>query len=382
MRSTFGRSTGSRWSSRSGFSGFQSKQTNYTGTVQANPDVYRINDEIADVDTSITTLNSEIKQKTACFESEIKNLQAQIKEAQEQGEAELADMDDAHQQEIEDLQKQQEAELKDLQAKLDKALKTKTASLARRNDTRRIQKEAVIAQLKHQLELLRIQRDADGFSQTVTNQQDQIEEQKKELELQAQVDLLDAELGDVTAGRNEDLARVQAKIDEATRAYEARNKEQQQKIQRYRSEIALRKEQYEDELKAIKSQSEMEKTQLENALRAANDKISGLRELQNKLQDRGSQEQHVINREITELNDAIQQARQKEEEQMEEVKDQLATLRAAQREKGAIEQEVVSLREEIDQLKKENQELRKECARIDNMQYSSRISRYRSFLRH
>lgn len=338
----------------------------------------RLTEQMDDVDNAITSLSSEIRQKTACFEIEMKNIQDQIRASQQDGQYDLEEMEAGQKRELEELEKRQEAELGDLHVKLDKVLKSRSASVARRNDTKRIQKEAVIAQLKHQLELLRIQRDADGFSQTVSTQQDQIEEQKKELELQAQVELLDAEVANVTTGRNEDIARVQMKIDETTKAFEARNKDQLEKIQKYKSEIAKRKEQYDDQIKALRAQGDLERTQLENALRAANEKIAALRQLHNKLQDSGTKEHQTIQAEIAELRDAIEHAKQREEEQMEEVKEQIANYRVALRDKVAIEQEVLALREEIDQIKKQNQELRKECSRIDNMQYSSRISRYRS----
>ena len=378
MRSTSG--IDSRYGSRRSFSDTQFGQISGKPTGQANPDLVRLTEQMDDVDNAITSLGAEIRQKTARFEVEMKNIQDQIRASQACGQTDLEEMDVDHKREIETLEKQQEAELEDLHTKLDKVLKSRSASVARKNDTKRIQKEAVIAQLKHQLELMRIQRDADGFSKTVSTQQDQIEEQKKELELQAQVEILDAEVAHITTSRNDDVARVQMKIDETTKAFEARNKEQLAKIQKYKSEIAKRKEQYEDQIKALRAQGDLEKTQLENALRAANEKIASLRQLHNKLQDTGSQEHQAIQSEIAELQDAIEHAKQKEEEQMEEIKEQIADYRAAMREKVAIEQEVISLREEIDQIKKQNQEMRKECSRIDNMQYSSRISRYRSAL--
>ena len=348
--------------------------------MQANPDLARITEQMDDVDNAITSLSSEIRQKTARFEIEMKNIEEQIRQSQAVAQYDIQEMDVDHKREIDELEQRQAAELDDLHGKLDKVLKSRNASVARQNDTKRIQKEALIVQLKHQLELLRIQRDADGFSQTVSTQQDQIEEQKKELELQAQIEILDAEVSSVTNARNEDIARIQMKIDETTKAFESRNKDQVQKIQKYKSEIVKRKEQYDDQIKALRAQGDLERAQLENALRAANEKISSLRQLHNKLQDSGTKEHQTIQREISELNDAIQQAKQKEEEQMEELKEQIATMRAALRDKVTIEQEVLSLREEIDQIKRQNQELRKECSRIDNMQYSSRISRYRSSL--
>ena len=378
MRSTTG--TDSRYGSRRNMSASQLSQSTNRTFMQANPDLARITEQMDDVDNAITSLSSEIRQKTARFEIEMKNIEEQIRQSQAVAQYDIQEMDVDHKREIDELEQRQAAELDDLHGKLDKVLKSRNASVARQNDTKRIQKEALIVQLKHQLELLRIQRDADGFSQTVSTQQDQIEEQKKELELQAQIEILDAEVSSVTNARNEDIARIQMKIDETTKAFESRNKDQVQKIQKYKSEIVKRKEQYDDQIKALRAQGDLERAQLENALRAANEKISSLRQLHNKLQDSGTKEHQTIQREISELNDAIQQAKQKEEEQMEELKEQIATMRAALRDKVTIEQEVLSLREEIDQIKRQNQELRKECSRIDNMQYSSRISRYRSSL--
>jgi DNA repair exonuclease SbcCD ATPase subunit len=373
--SSFSKSAGARTTSQP--SQWYGKST---GSASQNPDFADLNTTMDTVTGSLARLRSEIKQKTACFQSEIGNIETQIKSAQTAATRSLADQKAKEEAEIEALKQVQEAEVESLQNELTKALKSRSRASARRNETVRLQKEAELAQLRHDVELRKIQREADEFAAAQQSRQSEVGIKERQAELNVQIELLDAEINDVTASTAEDRAQSRSKLDAAVASFESRNREGREKVQRYRNEIAKRKQIYGQEMRALEGQAEMKKAQLDNALEAANQRLASLKELISQCQTKGAQEVQQVMQEIEELKAAIAQAKEREEKQLDEAKEQIVRLRGAQRDAVAIEQEVAGIKDEVAQMKKENQELRRECNRVDALQYQTRIAKCRALL--
>jgi chromosome segregation ATPase len=198
--------------------------------------------------------------------------------------------------------------------------------------------------------------------------------------LQAQIEILDAEINDVAASRSEELAQARIKLDEASRAFESRNRDVEGKVQRYQDEIARRRHLYHEELAAVEAEGDQQKTQLENSVKSVTEKNEKIKQLITGLQEQGKAESRAIQEELSDLREAIDAAKVREEQQVHEAREQMAALRSAQHDTMGLEQQVLSLREEIAQMKRENQELRRECGRVDALQYTARISKFRSHL--
>jgi chromosome segregation ATPase len=345
-----------------------------------NPVFTELNATMDSVTGSVARFRSEMKQKTACFQSEISNIETQIKLAQAAATRSLTDQRAKEAAEVEALKQVQAAEIESLQKELKKALKSRSRASARRVEAVRLQKEAELAQVKHDLELLKIRRDADEFAAALQSRRSEVGVREREAELNAQIALLEAEINDVTASTAEDLAQSRNKLDAMAASFEARNREEREKVQRYQDEIAKHKQFYSEEMHALKGQAEMKKAQLDNALQATHEKIASLRELISQCQTKGSHDVQQVMQDIEDLKVAINQAKEREERQLEEAKEQIAKLRSAQRERVTIEQEVAGIRDEVAQLKRENQELRRECSRVDALQYQTRIAKCRALL--
>lgn len=337
-----------------------------------------INAHIDNVEFTLTNLNSEMKQKSALFETEMGNIQNQIKIAKENYEKELAQQKKDQELEIEEIKRQHEEEIQALETNLRKVMSRKTEFSSSRSQVQRIQKESELADLRHQLELLKIQQEDHVYLTSTNVSKTQGTNLQRETELNAQIEMLDAEINDITATRKEEMLHFKMKLDDTNHLFEKRNQEAQAKIARYQAEAARRQKECDDHILAIRNQSELEQTQLRNELETTNEKLKGLRQLFAKLQNQGNQEIQTVQRDIDELRHAIEKAKEREKTQIEETREQIAKLRGAQHDAIAIEQEVQYLKQEIEDMRKENQEMRKEKNRVESISYTTRMSKFRS----
>ena len=346
-----------------------------------DPEVSDLHDQIDEVEEKISRLQSDVKTRTALYESEIARIQSEIDKKKVDVETQLSLIRQQQAEELAALHEQQELELAELRERLADARVQKDTFAQRHNEVVRANKEAEIAALKNELERRIISHRNKSFVATTNTQQDKMEQQQREAEVQAQIEILDAEINEIAASRNEELQRARVKMDETCAIFEARQKEQQVKVDRYKDEIAKRKQQYEEQVAALEAQKKMEHDQLDNELKATNEKVQALQQLFAKMDRRNSREIQMTQQDIERLRSAIQQGKEREEAQLVEAREQVAQLQDAQRDNVAIEQELMSIREEIARIKEDNAEMRSERQRMDTKIYSTRISKHRSTLR-
>lgn len=349
--------------------------------IVVNPEISDLHDQLDQVEENISRLQSDIKTRTALYESEITRIDSEIEKKKSDVESQLALLREQNAAELALIRDQHNQELIELRERLEDARSQKDTFTQRHREVLRANKEAEIAALKNELERRIISNRNRSFVQTTNHQQDKMAQQQREAELSAQIEILDAEINEIAASRNEELQRARVKMDETCAAFEARQKEQQVKVERYQDEIAKRKQQYEEQMEALETQKKMEHDQLENELRATNEKLQGLQHLAAKMDRRNSREIDLTRQDIARLRSAIEQAKEREEAQISEVRDQIGQLQDAQRDNVALEQEIASMRDEVAQIKQDNTEMRAERQRMDTRIYSTRISKHRSTLR-
>jgi chromosome segregation ATPase len=346
-----------------------------------DPDVEELHDQIEETERQISTLKSEIKGKTALYGAEIERLHGEIAKKKIEIETRLSEQREDHIAILKDLQEQQQQEVDELHARLEDAIRQQRTFHQHHNDVIKANRESELTTLRNQLERKRIKLRDQEFAAKQTSQQDKMEQQQREAELKAQIEILDAEINEVAASRNEELQRARVQVDETGGSFETRQREQKAKIDRYSDEIAKRRQQFEERLAALEAQKKLEDDQLQSELRATTERLQGLQQLSSKMEKRNNREVQLTQQDMEKLNDAISQSKQREADQLEEAKEQIAKLQEAQHENIGIEQELIALRQKIDQIKKDNADMRKERQRMDTLIYSSRISKHRSNLR-
>ncbi|OHT15654.1 hypothetical protein TRFO_42414 [Tritrichomonas foetus] len=201
---------------------------------------------------------------------------------------------------------------------------------------------------------------------------------QREAELSAQIEILDSEINEITAARNEELQRARVRIEETSAAFTARKKEQKAQIERYNEEIEKRESQYSEQLKAIEHQKELERVQFETQIQSTNEKLQQVQILYNKMEKRNAQEINTLKQDIERLKESLEGAKQRELEQIEDARTQIIKTQEALNDNLAIEEEIASVKKEIEQIKKDNIEMRKERQRLDTMIYNSRMSQHKS----
>lgn len=343
-----------------------------------DPDVAELHDQVDEIEESIARVASEMKTETSLFESELERLQSEVEKKRIETETELSAIVEQNMAKLKEISEENEAELDDFRQRLEETRREKSNFMHQHGEVSRVNKEAEIAALRAQLERRRIKHRDQEFAATTSTQRDKMERQQREAELQAQIEIINAEISEVAASRNEELQRARIKLDETSATFATRQREQAAKMDRYKDEIAKREAQYGEQAKALEIQKQMEHDQLENELKAMNEKLQGLQHLYSKIEKRNNRELQITQQDIERMNEAIEQMKQREEEQIEEAKEQISQYQDAQHDNIAIEQQIEAIRQEIARIKRDNVEMRKERQRLDTMIYSSRISRHKS----
>jgi chromosome segregation ATPase len=346
-----------------------------------DPEISNIHDQIERVERDLISLQSDIKQISVQYESELERLQVELDKKKIDVETKLSALNQEQLAIEKALTEDQALEIEQLQERLDETLRQQERFAKRRSEITRVKKEAEIAALRGQVERRKIKREADDFTSQTVSQQQKMERQEREAHLQAQIEILDSEINEISASRNDELQRARVMIDEAASGFTNRKRERLANLEQLDDEIAKRTKQYADQFAAIEEQQKLELEELDTESKATNERLQGLQQLFGKMEKRNNREIQITERDIEKLSEAIRQAQSREAEQLEEAQEQITRLEEAKQDNVAIEQELLALRDEIAQIRKDNQDMRKERQRLDTVIYSSRISKHRTGLR-
>jgi DNA repair exonuclease SbcCD ATPase subunit len=241
-----------------------------------------------------------------------------------------------------------------------------------------VKKESRIAERRAQLEREKIKHEADELAAKTTTQKRKIEQQQQEAVLQGDIEILDAEINEILASRNEELQRGRVMIDEFGAGFTTRRRERIANLEQLDDEIAKREKQLAEQLNALEKQHSREQEELNNEVKATNDRLQKLQQLFAKMERKNNRELQLTQRDVDKLAEAVHEAEVGEKQQLEDTRKQMAQLEEAQRESIEIEQNLAAMRQEIAQIKKDNQDMRKERQRLDTLIYSTRLSKHRS----
>lgn len=351
-----------------------------TPTLEQDPEVSQLHDHLDKVEEAIANCQAESKAARAAYESEIQRLEGEIEKAKIDAETKLSQQREEHVAELNELREKQEAEIEQLQHDIAKTQKHRSKFSEQHLQASRVQKEALLADLRHQIEYARIEHEENTYSTTAQCQQAVIDNQQKEVELQAQIEMLDADIKDIGASRMEELQKARLKADEINSTMEAMTREQSSKVDRYKMELQKRQQICNEHIESLESQAEMERQQLENELQAVKSRMDSLQKLLTQTDRRNQRELQITKQDIQTLKDSLETAQQREQSQIDIMRQQIDKLHAAQQDNIQVEQEIESIRAQLEQIKHDNVSMRKERQRMDTQMYTSRISQHRSTL--
>lgn len=344
---------------------------------QLDDEVARLHDQIDSVEESIANFKAETKQKTSFYETEIQNLENKLKKAQVEADTQLSAQREKNAIELQELEQQHELEVQELETKIEETVQENNRFISHHNEAMRVKKEAEIADLRRRIELHKINLSEQNFEQTTAQVTNKMDAQARESELKAQIELLEGEIKELNVVREEDLQSSNLKVQQARVAFEARYKEQQEKLEKYKSERQKRETQMNEQINAAQKQAELELQQMENEFEATNVRARKMEAMRTKLERRNLREQQIMKQDIDSMKEAINRARELENEQMEDAKISVKKLQDAMHLTIALDQEIEKAKDDIDKIKKDNADMRKERSRLDSTLYSTRLSKFR-----
>lgn len=365
----------SKGGSMSGTTGRRSK-TAEIGGFEQDPEVAKLHDKIDSVEEIIANYKAEMKNKTSFYESEIANLQTQIKKKKIESETKLSALRENNEIELQEVDQTNELDVKSMQEQINNFQSSRNVHSNYHMQTLRTKKEAELADLRRQIEQLRIKNTENVYESTTKNQTAKMTNEARIAEITAQIEILDGEIKETNALRQEDLQSTSLKVQQTSQAFEQRAKEQQDRINAYRLDFQKRSAQHEELIALAEQQAEAEMQQMENDLTVATDRCAKMQQTLDRYTKRAQKEEQIIKEDIASLKEVIDRAKKLEEEQLLSTKDQITKLQAASSDTIAIDQEIEALRAEIEQTKADNADMRRERTRLDTTMYSTRLSRF------
>jgi hypothetical protein len=187
----------------------------------------------------LPTVKSAITSNTALYNAEIEQRRGKIAHQRIENEAWLSERRREQITIIKELRGRQNAEVDELRQRLDVAIRQQRVFREHHGGVVRV-KESELTSHRNQLERQKsINRDP-AFAEKLSAQEGKMEQQQREAEPKAQIEIVDAEINEIGASRNEDVQRARLQVDETDGSFETHELEQKAKIDRYTHEIAKR----------------------------------------------------------------------------------------------------------------------------------------------
>lgn len=272
-----------------------------------------------------------------------------------------------HQAEIEQAEEKHRQELEKLQKQMQESLRTSEEWAEQRASVVLMEKTQELEEARKQLEQVRKENEKSLFS--AAQSRTQIYQQSKSVSMlnQQRVQLLEAQVGEITAITREELREIKTKINECLGAVSVKRKEHKVEEDRYEHELHEREHKYESHLQMLREQFATEKERLEQAVQASQMKNENIQRILRQTERQNEKQLQTTLKDSERMKNIIYQTRARENDDHGDTRALLTQINTIERECHQTEQEIQMIEEETRALVQENRALKSELAKLDSL---------------
>ncbi|OHS94693.1 hypothetical protein TRFO_39137 [Tritrichomonas foetus] len=272
--------------------------------------------------------------------------------------------------ELHDVRAQYDDEIQMLKIHFSRALKDIEKWSEKHAETVYLEKKAELNNLSQKLETLRSTQIDEYFSQTQAKTQNLYNIKSRASECSNRMKELNRQLADISALSRDEVREVRAKIDECILAVEIREREHQNEVEKYQSEIEQSDAFFKEQTKTMENEFLSEKACLQQRLNTAVTKTKDLHHALKQLAKHHEAQLQTAENDLKKMKESISISQERENSTLSETKSQSSQLQAFQRELKNNQQELDMICNELRAVQDENMQLRLE---IDKMDQADRL---------
>ena len=336
---------------------------------QKAKEIQEYNTVVTQAEQELALLQEELKQKTK-LASQVES-QNTI-ERQDDYSAMLDQIRSEQQAEIEREEAKHQHELEKLQKQMQNSLKTSEEWAEQRASVVLLEKTQALEEARKQLEQARKDNEKSIFSAAQTRTS--IYQQSKNASLQnsQRLQLLEAQVGEITAISREELRDIKSKINDCLAAVDIRRKEHKVEEDRYDHEIEEREHKYNSHLDMLREQYATERARLEQAVAASQKRNESIQKILRQIERQNTKQLQTTLKDTERMKSSIYQTIAREQDDQGATRALFSQVQTLQRECHQTEQEIAMVEKETQELFAENRALKTELAKLDTVLYGSR----------
>ena len=335
---------------------------------QKAKEIHDYNEVVSQAEEELAVLQEELRHKTQLasqYES------ANTVDRQDDNTELLEQLRSEQQAEIDRENARHQHELQKLQKQMQNSLKTSEEWAEQRASVVLLEKTQALEEARKQLEQARKESEKSIFSaaQTRTN----IYQQSKNASLMSsqRLQLLEAQVGEITAISREELRDIKAKINDCLAAVEIKRKEHKVEEDRYSHEMEERENKYNSHISMLREQFATEKERLEQSVAAAQKRNENIQKILRQIERQNEKQLQTTLKDTERMKSSIYQTIARETEDQGATRAMFSQVQTLQRECQQTQQEIAMVEKETKELLEENRELKGQLAKLNTVVYGS-----------
>lgn len=321
---------------------------------------------------------AECIKKESVISNEISNLKNQLEKAKEQSKLQMKELKDEQKEEMKSYEDRYANEIAEMKTKISLASNGTNNYKTHRQGLQRARKEAELANLKHQLEVMKMNRTEKVLNKTTKVNTVNTDNVNMINSLLMRIDELDALITETQSSTRKNRMENTMKQRETETKYLMRQEADNLKLQSAQNQLAEKERENSAFLEKVRQHADQKIQRYQSELQHATEQLDKLNKLKGTLQTKYMEEEASMKTEISNAIDAVKTHSERIQQQAVDLTNQERKLTEILKENVILDQSIKATSLSLTQIKKDNHQLKKESARMETQIYTDRMDTVKS----
>lgn len=340
------------------------KNTPEQGVLDLGGEIEVIQAKINSTEIALRKIQQTHEQRRRTAEQELGELTLELQNAKETAQNALRQQVSEQEGELERLQKQFDDELAALDAGIERNIREDAEWKEKRKEVYDLGEQSKLYDLQSHIEHERSKAEENENIQAINQAQKRMQLEFDIESAKKKVQMLEAEISELTAVRREKNVEFQLKSSDLTNKMEAKERDHNIAVSKLQKEIAQRDVTFAHHIDSAKAMLEKEKQQSSHETETYTTRLQSLQQLYHTTSKRGSQQVDNLNKEIERLKKSVDEAKAGEGGITDKFKEDASKVQNVQSEIAKLKLEYQNLQSEIARTTQENARAKRELASV------------------
>ncbi|EAY16022.1 hypothetical protein TVAG_277880 [Trichomonas vaginalis G3] len=338
-----------------------------------NRDIAEVKTQIEQAEERIEIFKAECIKKESILNNEIANLKIKVNDTKELLKQQMKELQDENKEELKSYDERYKNEIAEMKTKIELASNGSNVYKTHRQGLQRARKEAELANLKHRLEVLKMDQTERVLNKTTKVNTNNTDSVNKMHALLMKIDEMDAQITEVQSSTKNIRMQNVMKQREMETKYKLVQEQNQAKLESVKNQYAEKQKGNQDYLEKVRHHADQKIQRYQSELQHAQEQLDKLNQLRGTLQTKYLEEETTMKAEINDAIDAVKTHSERIQQQAEDLNNQERKLTEILKENVILNQSIKASNMSLTQIKKDNRQLKQESIRMETQIYSDRM---------